>query len=382
MHKRILSIIIAVLIVAVAAGTTVALLHHKSSSNTATTPSTPDVVASDPSADGLKCVETLPANIKISQKLMVAGYSDLLATETPVFVATTIGGVIIMDQTPASAIKTIHDGVAITPSIAVDQEGGTVQRYTQEGVLPGAKDMATNYTTAQAYNLYLKDDTFLKTIGITTNFAPIVDVESQTHSPLPGRIYSSDPNTVVSYATQAIKASTQSDITPVIKHFPGLGSATGNTDFTTATTAPLSELQTRDLIPYTKLSALKPDVMVSNAIVPGLTDGNPAVWSPAALALLRSSGYQQSVVYTDSLTAAAIPGTLADASVKSWQAGIDVALIVQTRQNTPNLQNDLTAIIARATSALQSGELNSKELNASVARILARKGINPCDITI
>jgi hypothetical protein len=120
--------------------------------------------------------------------------------------------------------------------------------------------------------------------------------------------------------------------------------------------------------------------MVSNAAVPGLTNGQPAIWSADALALLRSYGYDNAVVYTDSLTAKAIPGALDQAALKAWQAGVDVAVIVQTKQQLNEINSDVATIITNATSALQSGKLNKESVTHSVERILARKGINPCSI--
>ena len=377
-------IIIAIIgIVSAGSGITTWLLLPKSppSNNSAPSsnnqPAKPAVVATP-----ISCVEKLPTDIKIGQKLMFAAYSDRLATETPLLAASKVGGIIVMDQIDKASLDAYTASMAIKPTIATDQEGGTVQRYKTEGTLPGATDTARTLTTQQAYAQYLKDAQYLKSVGITTNFAPVVDVMRAEPSPLPGRMFSTDPATVVSYATQAIKASSTAGVTPVIKHFPGLGSSSGNTDFGPATTESLDVLKTRDLIPYQQLSPLRPDVMIANVTVPGLTDGQPAVWSAAALSLLRSYGYQNSVTYTDSLTARAVPGTLEDAAVKSWQAGVDVALIVQTRQQTADLQQYLSLITTRATNAVASGELSADSLNQSVLRILMRKGVNPCEISM
>lgn len=328
----------------------------------------------------LTCINALPDDVKVGQKLMVAAYSNQLASETPVLVQTKIGGIIVMDAVSAGQIRAYHTAAPITPFIAVDQEGGTVQRYTSEGDVPGAADMASGFSTAQAFDAYLSDDQYLKSIGVTTNFAPVVDVMSGSRDPLPGRMYSSDPGVVTDYASASIRAAKAAGITPVIKHFPGMGSATGNTDFSSATTDPIGTLQTRDLVPYQRLMPQQPDVMVGNMIVPGLTDGQPAVWSPAAVKLLREMGYQKAIVYTDSLTANAIPGTLSDAVVKAWQAGIDVALIVQTEQHTSQLGSDLDEIITHATQALKSGQLDSKAFSASLARIFDKKHVDACQL--
>lgn len=326
----------------------------------------------------LACIEALPARVKIGQKLMAAGYNSLLASETKPLARYYVGGIIIMDATPKATISQFKQAFLITPMIGVDQEGGTVQRYTEEGELPGATDMAVNYSAAQAHEMYYKDAAYLSSLGITTNFAPVLDVSSASPNPLPGRMYSDDPDLVSTYATQAIQAMIAADVTPVVKHFPGLGSTTQNTDFGSATTDPLSTLKTRDILPYQKVARLAPDAMIGNAIVPGLTDGQPAIWSAKAVALLRSYGYQNAVVYTDSLTAQAIPGTYDTAAINAWKAGIDIAMIVQTKTDTAGFLQYLPSIVSAAEQALDAGELDNDELTASVARIFARKGIDAC----
>lgn len=330
----------------------------------------------------LSCVAAMPLNQRIGQKIMAAGYSSQIEATTPSFATSYIGGVIIMDDTSAGQIAAFRDAMPIPPLVATDQEGGPVQRYKSEGDLPSAEQIAKDTSLNDAYQIYLTDNQYLKQQGITTNFAPVVDVISRSPNPLPGRIYSSDPEIVSKYAAANIKAANDAGITPVIKHFPGIGSATGNTDYTSAVTDPFSALETRDLAPYKTLAALHPDIMVGNMIVPGLTDEQPAIWSRSAVDLLRSLGYENAVIYSDSLTAAAIPGTIADATVKTWQAGVDIAVIVQTDTDTKHLDSFFKTIIQRAAEAVQSGELSEDTLNQSVLRILSRKQVDPCEITI
>ena len=379
-HRRTLVLILTVLIIVGCSVAAYGVWAHYQHRPPAPSSSSPQQNASKNAQTALTCTEKLPLTIKVGQKLMIAGYAALLPQETTPLASASVGGVIIMDQTSAASIQSLKSAFSISPLIAVDQEGGTVQRFTQEGILPGAYDMATTKTPAEAYAAYYKDDTYLKSLGFTTNFAPVLGVISASPSSLPGRMYSSDPATVTNYATQSITASFKAGITPVVKHFPGLGSTTQNTDFGSATTAPLEELQSRDLLPYQQLAKFSSDAMVSNAIVPGLTDGEPAVWSPAAVNLLRSYGYQKAVLYSDSLTAAAIPGSLSDAVTKAWQAGIDIALIVPNKEDIPGFLQYLSTIIESATNAYAAGSLDTQALNTSVLRILERKGINPCSL--
>jgi beta-N-acetylhexosaminidase len=330
----------------------------------------------------LACIQKLPLELQIGQKIMVAAYSSQLAQQTPVLVAQRVGGIIVMDAISQQQLQQFRDAMTVVPFIAVDQEGGTVQRYTAAGVVPGAEAMAQQFSTSQAYNTYLNDDRYLKGIGITTNFAPVLGVINGNNSVLPGRMYADTAQTVTDYARASLQAADDAGITPVVKHFPGLGTASGNTDFGSATTAPLASLQARDIKPFMALASQHPDVMVANAIVPDLTNGQPAVWSPAAISLLRSMGYQDAVVYSDSLTAKAIPGSLADAAVKAWGAGVDVALIVQTEPQTPEIASDVQAIITEAEAAVQSGALSQDVVSASVAQIFARKGIDACTMKL
>ncbi len=327
------------------------------------------------------CVEGLSDEFKIGQKLMAAGYNELIAEQIKPFVEAKLGGVIIMDETPASSITALKAAFTIAPFVAVDQEGGTVQRYISQGLVPGAQTMAADFTPQQAYAIYKKDSEILKAIGLTTNLAPVAGVIGAGVNPLPGRMYSTDPKIVTAYASEAIEAYRASGLNPVIKHFPGIGTAAINTDFGTATTAPLAALEAADLPTFKDLAKFKADIMISNAIVPDLTGGQPAVWSPAAVQLLRSYGYENSVIYSDSLSAAAIPGSLEDASLKAWQAGVDIALVVQAKSDAAKLKEELSIIITKATAALESGQLDKDEVSSSVVRILARKGIDPCSIS-
>lgn len=311
---------------------------------------------------------------------MIAGFNDQLENVAETLAKTNINGVILMNETPASTISYFKQIFKISPTIATDQEGGTVQRYKSEGQILGASDMAAQKSPSEAYDIYLKDALYLKSIGITVNFAPVVDVISALPSPLPGRMFSDSPTLVTDYAAQAIKAQQQAGINPVIKHFPGLGSTTTNTDYGSASTDALSILETRDLVPYKNLANLRPSVMVSNAIVPGLSDGQPAIWSKKAIDLLRSLGYQNAVVYSDSLTAQAIPGSIEAAAVKAWQAGIDVVVIVQDKQSTTAYKSYIDSIIEAGNNALESSSLSGKELNQSILRILTDKHIDACTV--
>ncbi len=330
----------------------------------------------------LECTTQLALNFKLAQKLMFAIYPSEILEEIPTLIKHRIGGVIAMGEIPKDSIDFLNKTMLVKPFVAVDQEGGTVQRYKSNGVLPSAEAIANLETPESAYNLYLSSSKNLKSNGITTNFAPVVDVISHYPNPIPTRMYSNHPMVVTNYAESYIKAMQQAGISPVIKHFPGLGSGAGNTDFISSTTDDFDTIKNRDLIPYQRLAKYNPDVMVGNMIVPGLTDNQPAIWSKKTVQLLRSLGYANSILYTDSLAAEAVPGTLAEAALKSWQAGIDVAVIVQDDSSQASLDSIVNGIIEITKSSLDSDNLDENSLDSSALRILEKKNIDPCKLAL
>ena len=117
------------------------------------------------------------------------------------------------------------------------------------------------------------------------------------------------------------------------------------------------------------------DVMVGHLSVPGLTDadGVPASLSPAAYALLRADYASGDVLlFTDALGMNAVSDrfTLPDAAIESIRAGADVVIFTDT-DATP-------AVLARLGGAVADGSLARARVADAAARVLARKGIDPC----
>jgi len=269
--------------------------------------------------------------------------------------------------------------------IATDEEGGSVQRFKVLGTLPSPQDVADTMTPAQAQQMITGHGKKLKAIGIDMVLGPLADVApADGTSPLGDRVFSSDPSVVKNFMLAYIKGWQAAGLLPTIKHFPGLGSATGNTDFTPATTPPLSELKTRDFIPYQgAISDTSTAVMIGNQTVPGWFT-EPASLSPIPHQYLRKTlGYNDNLIVTDSLSATAIIATTtrAQAVVKAITAGNDMALIVES-PDASFAQNK--ALIASLQSALQQAVkdniITKKQLETSVLRKLNAQHINACSI--
>ncbi len=92
-------------------------------------------------------------------------------------------------------------------------------------------------TEEQTYQMALERGRGLKDLGVTVNFAPDVDVSSQPDDSVIGdRSYSDDPAVVTRYADAYARGMRDAGILPVIKHFPGHGSASGDSHTGAVTT--------------------------------------------------------------------------------------------------------------------------------------------------
>jgi beta-N-acetylhexosaminidase len=166
----------------------------------------------------------------------------------------------------------------------------------------------------------------------------------------------------------------------VVKHFPGLGGASGNTDYAPASTLSWSKLQTTGLVPFrSALSSGASAIMMSNATVPGLT-ALPTSISPVAYDYLRTQLGFGGLIVTDSLAAGALSAIHLGpplASAKAIAAGADLVLA----GSPPSVSASL-ALAAETSSVIQqaerSGTISLSTLRAAAAQVLASRNTLSC----
>jgi len=345
----------------------------------------PQAPAPAPAAcgEGAALLADMSNRDKLAQLLMV-GVSDA-ADARAVVEAHHVGGVMIGSWTDLSMVS---DGTlaqiagSATPlplAVSVDEEGGRVSRLAALiGTQPAPRVLAQTRTPEQVYQIALQRGQAMRGLGITIDFAPVVDVTDAPDDTVIGdRSFGADPTTVTDYAGAYARGLRAAGVLPVLKHFPGHGSGSGDTHTGSVTTPDLAALKDADLVPYRTLTAQHPvGVMVGHMQVPGLTGSEPASLSAPAYALLRSGGYGGpgfgGPVFTDDLSSMrAISDRLgvAEAALRALQAGADVALWVTTAE--------VPAVLDRLEKAVDAGELSLSAVDASVLRIAAVKGRSP-----
>ncbi len=292
-----------------------------------------------------------------------------------------VGGIMIGSWTDLSMLTdgTLAEISNVGPlplGVSTDEEGGRVSRLASLiGAQPPARTLAQTQTPDQVYAIALARGRQMRGLGITVDFAPVVDVSDQGADTVIGdRSFSNDPATVTAYAGAYARGLRDAGVLPVLKHFPGHGHGSGDTHKGTVTTPPLSELMKSDLVPYQSLTTEAPvAVMVGHIEVPGLNPDTPASLSPAVVNLLRTGGYGgpgfNGPVFSDDLSSmAAISARygVAEAVLRTLQAGVDVALWITT--------NEVPAVLDRLEKAANGGELAMPAVEGSVLRLAGIKG--------
>ncbi len=218
------------------------------------------------------------------------------------------------------------------PIIAIDQEGGRVVRTADIDVKhPSAAELAATgsshlITQAAWYNAQC-----LYTLGVNTNFAPVLDIGSARANALPSRCWGNDSQSVTTYAGVWNRAHVRAGIATCGKHFPGMGAAECDPHFD------LPVLHgTRDsflqaaTIPFHALMPELPSMMIAHLLIPEIDAEMPTSLSPALVqGFLRDQLGYEGVVFTDDLCMGAIAKryTPAESAALALRAGCDLPLI-------------------------------------------------------
>ena len=303
-------------------------------------------------------------------------------------VAAGLGGVILFDRdrvTRTRNVKSPSQLAALTASlraaapgnllIAVDQEGGRVSRLNPAQGFPATRSQAEIGATDDPDEAFAAGRSMAATMaaaGIDLDLAPVVDVNVNPTNPAIGaleRSFSPDPSIVAAMAEAEIHGLHEHGVRGAIKHFPGLGSASANTDFghvdvtRTWTKAELEPFETL-------ISAGLPDAVMTGHIVNDTIDpGIPASLSMATVeGLLRSRLGWTGAVITDDLGAEAIASRYAreDAIALALEAGNDLLLFANQTVHVADLAAELVDTIA---ALVASGRISEGRIDQSIERL-------------
>ena len=296
------------------------------------------------------------------------------------------GGELVRNITSREQLQALtaqlQEPAAIPYFIAIDAEGGYVNRLKEKYgftlKVPTAQKLGARpvaETAALAGQLAEE----MRAVGLNWNLAPVVDVNVNPESPAIGAIersFSPDPAIVAVHAQAFSDAMRQRQVIPTLKHFPGHGSAAGDTHRGVADVTATYDRE-RELAPYRELiNGGYADAIMTAHIVNRNLDAaaRPATLSPAIISgLLRQELGFAGVVVSDDMQMAAIVAEYGpeEAAIAAVQAGVDVILLANQqgdydRQRVYRVRDALLQAVA-------DGALTEERIYQSAGRILALK---------
>jgi beta-N-acetylhexosaminidase len=310
--------------------------------------------------------------------VICVGFDGASAASAPIDALRAFGpGAVILFGRNAGPAEQTRELVAalrgiseLAPLIAVDQEGGRVERL-HDGVAPLPSAMAFGATgdvdlVARAGSLLGRD---LARLGITVDLAPVADLSLQPRSRVIGtRAYGDAPDRVAAFAGAFARGIERAGVAAALKHFPGHGSTAGDSHVVLPrVTADAATLRARDLVPFARgIAAGVTSLVVSAHVVVEAFDAqHPATLSHAILTdLLRGELGFTGVVATDCLEMDAIArgiGTVQGA-VDALAAGADLLLISHHLELASEAADAIAA-------AVESGRLSLDRLHDAHARV-------------
>ncbi|MEM8855293.1 MAG: glycoside hydrolase family 3 N-terminal domain-containing protein [Pseudomonadota bacterium] len=289
-------------------------------------------------------------DVMVGQMLMVGFSGNDVGQAGPKRIARhladgTLGGVLffkhnVKSEAAVKRLTTLFREAAEghpVPLIAVDQEGGRVQRVTRRVGFtntPSARRLAQSGDAPSAKRIYRRLASDLSRWGFNVNLAPVVDLGMRRDNPVITRMeraYSGDPATVGAFAGAFVDAHRDAGVLTALKHFPGHGSSAGDTHHGFVD---VSSTWTRnELIPFRSLiDGDQVDmVMVAHVHLGGVA-GIRQTRDPATLSsdiiegLLRTELGYDGVVISDDMEMGAITklGSPVEVASRAILAGNDI----------------------------------------------------------
>lgn len=250
-----------------------------------------------------------------------------------------VGGVILFarnyrdPQQLAALCSAIHALRSPTLPIAIDHEGGRVQRC-REGFthVPPMRRLGELWDTDRAAARQAAADVGyllaaeLRACGVDLSFTPVLDLDWGPSGVIGDRAFHSDPVAVAELAGALIEGLSGAGMACCGKHFPGHGWVAADSHLAIPVDERSLAEMAPDLEPYRRLKL--DGVMPAHVIYPQV-DSRPAGFSPVWLEKLRTEFGFDGVIFSDDLSmeGASFAGDMVQRTDAAWSAGCDMLLI-------------------------------------------------------
>ncbi|MBI1195478.1 MAG: beta-N-acetylhexosaminidase [Gammaproteobacteria bacterium] len=282
---------------------------------------------------------------------------ELTAEERELLLHPQIGGVVLFARNYVDPVQVAHLTSEIHAAreallVAVDQEGGRVQRF-DEGFTPlpamgvlgriFEKDPSGAVKATEDCGWVMARE--LHGVGVDLSFAPVVDMNYGRNTVIANRAFHRDPDVVAQLAAAWRRGVHAAGMAVVIKHFPGHGwvEADSHLELPVDERA-MADIELADLQPFARLIAGGAEAVMMAHIRYDAIDPNPAGFSEYWVrTVLRGRFGFQGAIFSDDLDmgGAAWAGSLTDRTRTALAAGCDAVLICQLPDAVPAVLDDL-----------------------------------------
>jgi beta-N-acetylhexosaminidase len=287
-----------------------------------------------------------------------------------------LGGVILFARNiegPEQVAELSHDIQSLaseTPLwVSVDQEGGRVARlrapfteWPPMAVLGRAGDvtLASRFAAALAREL--------KVVGITLDYAPVLDILTNPKNPVIGdRALADDAAMVGKLGAAIVRGLQDNGVAACGKHFPGHGDTSADSHFELPLVEhPPDRIRRVESVPFREaIAANVAFIMTAHVLVPSIDEEKPATLSRRIVYdLLRDELGFEGVILSDDLEMKAIAATysVSDAAVQAIAAGCDALLICAGHVDVQ------VAALEALVHAVEDGQIPYKRLENALTR--------------
>lgn len=289
-----------------------------------------------------------------------------------------LGGYILFGRdfkgkTKDAVVKNIQEcqnASAIPMFIAVDEEGGTVNRVSTNKNFRKYPFASPQYLYKHGGMERIKKDAkekseLLKSIGINLNFAPVADISTNKNDFIYKRSFAKSPKETADYVKNVVEMMNEAHMGSVLKHFPGYGNNKDTHTDLVHDKRPMEKFKSEDFLPFKAgIDAKASMVLVSHNIVEAMDKDAPASISPAVHKILRDELGFDGVIITDDLAMQGVKKFVGEknAAVLALKAGTDMLC-------STDFINDIAAVKA----AVTNGEIKEADIDEHVLRVLRAK---------
>jgi beta-N-acetylhexosaminidase len=233
-----------------------------------------------------------------------------------------------------SEIRNIKENIII----AVDQEGGRVQRFNKDFTNIPSMQKVTKFAYSNNDRNFLKDigwliSSELIAADIDINFAPVLDIDEKTSSIIGDRAFANNVLDVVSVTSNFIDGMHEAGMKSTGKHFPGHGGIFADSHNELAEdNRNLEELLIKDIRPYIELSNKLDAVMCAHVLFSNIDQEIPSYSKFWLKNFLKGQIKYDGLIFSDDLSMLGSGNlTMSNKAIKSVEAGCDMILVCNNR---------------------------------------------------